>query len=375
MNAPARYIMLGGFLGAGKTTTLIRLAEHLQRLDKRVGIITNDQAAGLVDTAVVKANRVPVEEIAGGCFCCRFPSLQEAAERLSAEQRPDIFLGEPVGSCTDLVATVSYPLRRLYGDRFVIAPLSVVVDARRALRMFGLQDGKTFSEKVAYIYTKQIEEAHALLINKIDQIDGEALQQLLDYVAEHWPNKSVFTCSALNDDGLDEWKQWVLDNEIGDGRSLDIDYQDYADGEAALAWCNASLEVNADAEFDGNAFLADCMSALAESLHQADAAVAHMKMTLSPEDGSGEIASSNIVDDESAPAAGQQLMDPLAHGAIMINIRAETDPAVLQAAVYQLLARQQQQHDLQLALDDLECFRPSAPVPVHRMNSMHGDCA
>ena len=30
MGNPARYIMVGGFLGAGKTTTLIRLAEKLQ---------------------------------------------------------------------------------------------------------------------------------------------------------------------------------------------------------------------------------------------------------------------------------------------------------------------------------------------------------
>ena len=30
----------------------------------------------------------------------------------------------------------SYPLRRIYGDRFTIAPLSVLVDPQRALRVF-----------------------------------------------------------------------------------------------------------------------------------------------------------------------------------------------------------------------------------------------
>ncbi len=375
MSDPARYIMLGGFLGAGKTTTLIRLAEHLQNQDKRVGIITNDQAAGLVDTAVVKANNVPVQEIAGGCFCCRFPSLQEAADKLEQDARPDVFLGEPVGSCTDLVATVSYPLRRLYGDRFVIAPLSVVVDAKRALRMFGLQEGKKFSEKVAYIYKKQIEEAHALLINKTDLISDDELQMILGYVNATYPDKSVFTCSALNNDGLDVWKEWVWTHEIGDGRQLEIDYKDYAEGEAALAWCNASVYLQSDDEFDGNEFLQELMQRLSNALNDQGASIAHMKMTLSPEDGSGEIASSNVVDNESVPALGQKLMDPLPSGALMINVRAETDPDILKTQVPQVCQSLCNELSLTMSLDDIECFRPAAPVPVHRMQNMHEDCA
>ena len=128
--------MLGGFLGSGKTTTLLRLAQQLQRAGKRVGIITNDQAAGLVDTALMEELNLPVSEpkrsgdtptfrpvsigeIAGGCFCCRSGSLVEALGKLTAASQPEVFLAEPVGSCTDLVATVSLPLERIYnaGER------------------------------------------------------------------------------------------------------------------------------------------------------------------------------------------------------------------------------------------------------------------
>jgi len=48
---------------------------------------------------------------------------------------PDVFIAEPVGSCTDLVATVTYPLRRIYGEKFSISPLSVLIDPVRALRI------------------------------------------------------------------------------------------------------------------------------------------------------------------------------------------------------------------------------------------------
>ena len=112
----ADYIMVGGFLGAGKTTALLRLAQHLTAQGRRVGLITNDQSYGLVDTALVGAHGFPVEEITGGCFCCRFDSLIQAAERLARRAKPDVLLAEPVGSCTDLRATVQHPLRRMYGD-------------------------------------------------------------------------------------------------------------------------------------------------------------------------------------------------------------------------------------------------------------------
>ena len=40
--AEARYIMIGGFLGAGKTTAMLRLAHQLVKEGKTVGLITND---------------------------------------------------------------------------------------------------------------------------------------------------------------------------------------------------------------------------------------------------------------------------------------------------------------------------------------------
>src|SRR6266536_2857879 len=151
----ARYIMIGGFLGSGKTTSVARLAQCLADQGRRVGLITNDQGSELVDTAMLRSRGFATEEIPGGCFCCRFNSLVDAANKLTAATRPEIFIAEPVGSCTDLVATVSYPLRRIYGEQFSIAPLSVLVDPIRARRVLGLDAGGSFSEKVVYIYEKQ----------------------------------------------------------------------------------------------------------------------------------------------------------------------------------------------------------------------------
>ena len=160
MKHPARYIMIGGFLGAGKTTAVSKLAAHLAASGSRVGLITNDQGRELVDTRMLRSQGFATEEIAGGCFCCRFSSLVEAAARLTAETQPDVFIAEPVGSCTDLVATVLRPLVQFYGEHYELAPLTVLLDASRSL--------DDFSADVRYLYHQQVAEAEILLLSKSD---------------------------------------------------------------------------------------------------------------------------------------------------------------------------------------------------------------
>ena len=124
---PVRFVMVGGFLGAGKTTTLARLARHYMSQGLSVGIVTNDQAADLVDTMSLRSQGFDVGEVAGACFCCRFNDLISTIDQLGLQQAPDVILAEPVGSCTDLVATVIQPLKQLFKSRFQIAPYGVIL--------------------------------------------------------------------------------------------------------------------------------------------------------------------------------------------------------------------------------------------------------
>src|SRR5260221_14331040 len=232
MSAKARYIMIGGFLGAGKTTSVARLARRLTDRGLRVGLITNDQGNELVDTAMLRSRGFATEEIPGGCFCCRFNSLVDAADRLSASARPDVFIAEPVGSCTDLVATVTYPLRRMYGDSFSIAPLSVLGDPIRARRIFGLAEGGKFSEKVLYIYRKQLEEADLIVINKRELLDAAQIAQLTTKLSAESPKAEILAVSARTGAGLDEWFARIAAAEQPNGAAMAVDYEVYADGEA-----------------------------------------------------------------------------------------------------------------------------------------------
>src|SRR5262245_8090784 len=97
-----RFVMVGGFLGAGKTTTLARLANGYQAQGRRVAIITNDHASELVDTHRLRAEGFDVGEIPGGCFCGSVDQFVSTVERLGHGEQPEIVLVEPIGSCTDL---------------------------------------------------------------------------------------------------------------------------------------------------------------------------------------------------------------------------------------------------------------------------------
>ena len=364
----ARYIMIGGFLGAGKTTAVAKLAERIAAQGLRVGLITNDQGSELVDTAMLRSRGFATEEIPGGCFCCRFNSLVDAANKLTETMRPDVFIAEPVGSCTDLVATVTYPLRRMYGDQFLIAPLSVLVDPIRAARVLGIESGGKFSEKVLYIYRKQLEEADLIVINKTDLVSAEKLAALRAALAKDFPHAEILEISARNGSGLETWFARVTASEQLARGAMEVDYEVYAEGEALLGWLNATVTLAAPSEFDANEVLRQLAGDVQRQLLAASAEIAHFKMTFSPDAGlGGEVAVINLVRNDFVPELSQSLEEPITNGQLILNLRAEAAPETLRTAVEESLAALAQKFPLLTArLEHLEHFRPGKPQPTHR---------
>lgn len=364
----ARYIMIGGFLGAGKTTTVGRLAQHLTAQGLKVGLITNDQAGGLVDTKLLRGQGFATEEIAGGCFCCRFNTLVDAAARLNDATKPDVFIAEPVGSCTDLVATVTYPLRRMYGDAFTIAPLAVLVDPVRARRIFGLEEGGSFSSKVAYIFKKQLEEADLIVISKSDLLDEAQREELRAALEKEFPLARVIAASPRHESGLEELYATLMNGEQARRNPMALDYEVYAEGEALLGWLNATVTLGSDDEFEANDFLKKLAAHVQADLQRQGVEIAHFKMTYSPDDGiAGELASINLVRSDYIPELGMELDEPSTGGQLIVNLRAEAEPETLVAAVKAgIEAVKAGFFGLHARLDHEEHFRPGKPVPTYR---------
>ena len=367
MNPKARCIMIGGFLGAGKTTAVRELAHHLAAQGIRVGLITNDQGCHLVDTAILRSQGFATEEIPGGCFCCRFNSLVDASKKLTASTQPEVIIAEPVGSCTDLVATVTYPLRRFHGDHFTVAPVSVLVDPIRALRAFGVEKGDTFSDKVLYIYFKQIEEADVVVISKCDLLDQERLALLREAMAAKYRGKEILAVSVTMGTNLEAWFAHITRDEQMARTAMDLDYQIYAAGEALLGWLNCTVQVSAITPFDADALLQRLASEIQQRLRSSNAQVAHLKMALSPDAGfGGGIAAVNLVRNDVVPELSIRLEKPVTRGQLILNLRAEAAPDVLGTGVRDGLAAAAEAFPTLVAtLDHFEHFRPGKPTPTH----------
>ncbi len=358
-----RFVMVGGFLGAGKTTTIARLARMYQARGQKVGIVTNDQATDLVDTHSLQSQGFPVGEVPGACFCCNFGELTATVESLAERARPDVVLAEPVGSCTDLVATVIQPLRRLYDQAFDVAPYSVILKPSHGRKILRGEPGAGFSPKAAYIFRKQLEEADLIVINRIDELSPTAIDELNALVDSAHPGVPVLRVSARQGTGFDGLFQ-CLDQRGSFGRRiLDLDYDVYAEGEAELGWLNASVSISAAEPFALDDLLLEIIARLRGSLAVAGAEPAHLK-TIGLWEGFYGVA--NLVSSDSPPELSLASNCQVREANLIVNARVATDPKLLERLVHTSVAETAALRGAKVDIRQTQSFRPGRPVPTHR---------
>jgi len=358
-----RFIMVGGFLGAGKTTTLARLARHYVQRGLNVGVVTNDQASDLVDTNALRSQGFDVGEVAGSCFCCNFNGLMGTIEGLGQERRPDVILAEPVGSCTDLVATVVQPLKRLFEAEFNIAPYAVILKPSHGSRILRNESNAGFSPKAAYILKKQLEEADAILINRIDELGPREVEELVRLVEEHYPGRPILKVSARAGTGFEALLE-LLEQEGDFGRRvLDIDYDIYAEGEAELGWLNSSVRVCAPREFEMDVLLTNVVGRLAQLLDGLGAETAHLKAIGLWE---GFFGVANLIGRDHVPELSLASSVKVPECDLIVNARVATDPASLEGAVRSAVEAACIDAGGTADFRQTQCFRPARPTPTHR---------
>jgi hypothetical protein len=103
----------------------------------------------------------------------------------------------------------------------------------------------------------------------------------------------------------------------------------------------------------------------------AGAEIAHLKMTLSPDESlHGEIAALSLVRSDFVPELTQRLDAPVRGGELILNARAEADPRALRQALEAALAALPAVFPgLTVRLVHAEQFRPGRPQPTHRLSA------
>ena len=362
---------IGGFLGAGKTTALRAAALELGSRGLKVGIITNDQGSGLVDTKSIEDLNLPTREISGGCFCCKFEDLVEQAEQILDQQRPDIILAEAVGSCTDLSATVYQPLRKYYRHHFDLAPLTILVEPDRIKSLMdqngnGVGDNSNgFPDTVRYLFEKQLAEADLIILNKIDTAGPLLAAELAARLRSLTEDIPVQLMSAVTREGVAEWVDLLLSNRSAGEHILDIDYDLYAQAEAALGWLNATVEVTSPHDFSPRDLAGSLIRRLQRSVVAAGMDIAHLKILVATDTETDHIALTN---NRGRPRwSGGEAFPNVREMSLMINARIHATPEALTQVTEDSLAASEADFGVKTRVEHLESFSPLPPKPRYRM--------
>jgi G3E family GTPase len=366
VDRPVKLIFVGGFLGSGKTTALAGIAKRLLSLGKRVGIVTNDQSDNLADTVIVREMLselgVPIEEVVAGCFCCKFEELIDNIEKILVH-KPDILLGEPVGSCTDFVAAVANPIKIHYHEAFRFAPFSTMVDPDRVRELLLAETESNFPEEVAYLFGKQLEEADILVLNKIDLVAEAEVERLISVLTEKYPEKEIIAISATKGVGVDKWLESLLSGRPGANTVLrQIDYDRYARAEAVLGWLNAAIRISSDRLFAADKFVMELFIMLRESFKQQKGEIGHLKSVFT---SGGKSLWINLTNLSSDPMVSGNSLSTLSKGSLILNARVQLEPEILEKIVRADLATVAERFAINAEIDDLQCFSPAYPNPPH----------
>ncbi|HVW68600.1 MAG TPA: GTP-binding protein [Steroidobacteraceae bacterium] len=156
--------VIGGFLGAGKTTLINRLLAA--SADRRTAVLVNDFGAINVDERLIESRDAGIMTLTNGCICCSLQSnLVEQVDEIVRRDGPafDHLIIETSGVSDpgEILRALGYPRIR---ERITVSSVAAVVDAAR----FGLLTGPA-----RQLAESQVLAADLVLISKLDMATAD----------------------------------------------------------------------------------------------------------------------------------------------------------------------------------------------------------
>ncbi|MEN8891524.1 CobW family GTP-binding protein [Planktotalea arctica] len=182
MSEPLPVTIIGGYLGAGKTT----MVNHLLRTanGRKLAIMVNEFGALPIDADLIEAQGDDLISIAGGCVCCSFGSDLSAAliELGSLPVRPDQVVIECSGVAIPSAIAASVTLL----DGFTPDGTVVLVDAETIRE-------SAENEYIGDTITRQLADADLVVMNKADLVSAMELTALEAWLQEIAPRAKTLS--------------------------------------------------------------------------------------------------------------------------------------------------------------------------------------
>lgn len=173
------FTVVGGFLGAGKTTLVNRVLADTG--GERIAVLVNDFGAIAIDASLIARHDGDTIALTNGCICCAVGG--EFAEALP----PLLTADPPLDRVLVEASGVADPARiAQYGTLpgFRLDGVIVVVDASSLAEQLA-------HPAVAPHIEQQLRSAHVVLMSKVDLLSPDALTEALQLVAARRPDVTV----------------------------------------------------------------------------------------------------------------------------------------------------------------------------------------
>ena len=277
-----RYMLTSGFLGAGKTTSMIAFAREIKRRGLgNPAIIANDLGAGnIVDAEFCAAAGVMTLPVSGGCICYQHENLVGKIHQLEAAGADIIFSDIP-GCGIGARDHVYMELEEKEQGEFHLMPFTCIVDPERIRMIMPEQADINLPEEMKFLLDAQMAEADLIVLNKTDTISEAEAQRICEFITDIYPKTPVMTMSAMKGTGVGEVADYLLENRsAAEHREIGYESQAFIDAENRLSWFNTRvyMQQREDRNLDFNIVIGDIFEGIREGLKKHDSNVPHLKM-------------------------------------------------------------------------------------------------
>ena len=271
-----KFAVFSGFLGSGKTTTMMALVRYFTEKHGKAAMISNDLGHGvnLADNRLAQLSGVNASEITDNCICYVNELL---AQRLDGyyDEGCVLVVSDIPGFGVGALEHVYHGLTEKYPGKFALAPFTVLVEPRTVDKLRSGTEGD-----LHYLYDTQLKEADLIVLNKCDLLTPEGRQADIAWLREHYPLAETVAISALTGEGLEELSQALLMGEAS-MRRPDIGYggKEFraAMGKMSEFYLQYHAVVCCD-DFDGNAYLLEMAEKVKADIAASGAEIPHLKL-------------------------------------------------------------------------------------------------
>lgn len=351
--AKQKIMLFSGFLGSGKTTTMVETANYLKGKGMKVALITNDLGENLVDTNYARLSGVPVREIQNGCLCHDVTHFLETVKELVQAEAPDIIFAEPVGSCVDLVRSVYQELDLNFADEYELLPLIGVTDPRRYESIYLHPENNTFNDETTYMYKKQLEDADVILLNKCDLISSEKKDELLCSLRTTFPHANVIPVITEWQENYEEWTQAFCNGQTASLRKLDIDWDYIWRGDEHMGWYNNTFNYYAKKAVNYTPVCEELLKRIQDGFEKEHAEIAHLKVLCDIHLGYAKAA---VTSTRQEIHFSRTLERKSNNGKMNINIRAIALPEIIERIVNQSILETAEANQLEICCAKYQVF-------------------